>query len=112
MAFRGSAAVAAGLTTWTVLQGRRFVRLFPDTYVAAPDAGPPDLTLRSLAAYRYVEGKGVLSGYSAAEMLGASCGPLDAPAEVTVPHRGQRSPDGLIVRGRSCSRARSPRCGG
>ena len=97
MAFRGSAAVAAGLTTWTVLQGPRFLRLFPDTYVAAPDNGPPDLELRSLAAYRYVEGRGVLSGYSAAEALGASCGPRDAPAEVTVPHRGQRSPAGLIV---------------
>lgn len=89
--------MAAGLTTWTVLQGPRFLRLFPDTYVAAPDNGPPDLELRSLAAYRYVEGRGVLSGYSAAEALGASCGPRDAPAEVTVPHRGQRSPAGLIV---------------
>lgn len=96
-AFRGSAAVAAGLTTWTVLQGPRFMRLLPDTYVAVPDGRPPDLTLRSLAAYRYVDGTGVLSGYSAAEILGASCGPWDAPAEVTVPHRGQRSPDGLIV---------------
>lgn len=97
MAFRGSAAVAAGLTTWTALQGPRFRRLFPDTYIRAPDDGPPDLQLRSLAAYRYVEGKGVLSGHSAAEVLGASCGPWDAPAEVTVPHRGQRSPAGLIV---------------
>jgi hypothetical protein len=39
----------------------------------------------------------VLSGYSAAEILGASCGSWDAPAEVTVPHRGQRSRPGLIV---------------
>jgi len=97
VAFRGSAAVAAGLTTWDVLYGPRFLRLFPDTFVAAPDDGPPDLTLRSHAAYRYVEGHGVLSGYSAAEVLGASCGPRDAPAEVTVPHRGQRSPAGLPV---------------
>jgi very-short-patch-repair endonuclease len=97
MAFRGSAAVAAGLTSWTVLRGPGFLRLFPDTYIAVPDDGPPDLELRSHAAYRYVEGKGVLSGYSAAEVLGASCGPWDAPAEVTVPHRGQRTPDGLIV---------------
>jgi hypothetical protein len=97
VAFRGSAAVAAGLTTWTVLRGPRFLRLFPDTYITAPDDGPPDLKLRSLAAYRYVDGRGVLSGYSAAEVLGASCGPWDAPAEVTVPHRGQRSPAGLLV---------------
>jgi very-short-patch-repair endonuclease len=97
VAFRGSAAVAAGLTTWTVLQGPRFVRLFPDTYVCVSEDGPPDLALRSQAAYRYVEGTGVLSGYSAAEVLGASCGPRDAPAEVTVPPRGQRSASGLIV---------------
>ena len=97
MAFRGSAAVAAGLTTWTVLQGPRFLRLFPDTYVATPEDGPPDLALRSHAAYRYVAGQGVLSGYSAAEVLDASCGPLDAPAEVTLPHRGQRSHTGLLV---------------
>jgi very-short-patch-repair endonuclease len=97
VAFRGSAAVAAGLVTRTVLQGPRFLRLFPDTYIAAPEDEPPDLALRSHAVYRYVEGKGVLSGYSAAEVLGASCGPWDAPAEVTVPHRGQRRPDGLIM---------------
>jgi very-short-patch-repair endonuclease len=97
VAFRGTAAVAAGLVTPDMLRGPRFLRLFPDTYVAAPDDGPPDLTLRSHAAYRYVEGRGVLSGYSAAEILGASCGPWDAPAEVTVPHRGQRSYEGLLV---------------
>jgi very-short-patch-repair endonuclease len=96
VAFRGSAAVAAGLVTWTVLQGPRFLRLFPDTYVEA--GRPPDLTLRSHAAYRYLEGAGgVLSGYSAAEIQRASCGPFDAPAEVTVPHRGQRTPVGLLV---------------
>jgi very-short-patch-repair endonuclease len=39
----------------------------------------------------------VLSGYSAAEVLGASCGPRDAPPEVTVPHRGQRGRAGLVV---------------
>ncbi|TQM38161.1 hypothetical protein FB388_5388 [Pseudonocardia cypriaca] len=97
VAFRGTAAVAAGLVTPDVLRGPRFLRLFPDTYITAPDHGPPDLKLRSNAAYRYVEGKGVLSGYSAAEVLGASCGPWDAPAEVTVPHRGQRSRPGLLV---------------
>jgi very-short-patch-repair endonuclease len=97
VAFRGSAAIAAGLVTPGELRGKRFERLFPDTYITASADGPPDLNLRSHAAYRYVEGKGVLSGYSAAEVLGASCGPRDAPAEVTVPRRGQRRPAGLIV---------------
>lgn len=98
VAFRGSAAVAAGLVTRGRLRGPAFERLFPDTYLRAPDDGPPGLALRSLAAYRYVEQMGgVLSGYSAAELLGASCGPWDAPAEVTVPHLGQRPVRGLIV---------------
>ena len=96
VAFRGSAAVAAGLVTKDVLRGPRFLRLFPDTYVRA-GAGPPDLALRSLAAHRYVHGRGVLSGYSAAELLDASCGPRDAPAEVTVPDGPQRSHPGLVV---------------
>lgn len=95
VAFRGSAAVAAGLVTKDVLRGPRFVRVFPDTYVAAGrDLG---LALRSHAAYRYVEGRGVLSGFSAAEVLGASCGPRDAPAEVTVPGGSQRGHPGLRV---------------
>lgn len=97
VAFRGTAAVAAGLVTPEVLRGPRFQRLFPDTYITAPGDGPPGLALRSHAAYRYVEGAGVLSGYSAAEVRGASCGPWDSPAEVTVPHRGQRSRPGLLV---------------
>jgi very-short-patch-repair endonuclease len=97
VAFRGSDAVAAGLVTPGTLRGSSFLRLHPDVYVRAPKADAPDLTLRSHAAYRYVEGAGVLSGYSAAELLGASCGPRDAPAEVTVPHRGQRATAGLLV---------------
>lgn len=96
VAFRGSVAVAAGLVTKDVLRGPRFVRLFPDTYVRAGDE-PPDLVLRSLAAHRYVDGRGALSGYSAAEVLDASCGPRDAPAEVTVPDGPQRSHPGLVV---------------
>ncbi len=95
-AFCGSAAVAAGLVTWARLKGPAYARLFPDTYIPAPDE-PPPLLLRSLAAYRHVQGRGVLSGYSAAEVLDASCGPADAPAEVTVPGGGQRAHAGLLV---------------
>ncbi len=95
VAFRGSLAVAAGLVTKDVLRGPRFTRLFPDTYVAV--GRKQDLTLRSHAAYRYVEGRGVLSGFSAAEVLGASCGPEGAPAEVTVLRGKQREHPGLLV---------------
>jgi hypothetical protein len=78
--FRGSAAVSAGLLTWGQLRGPRFRRLFPDVY--APARLAPDLALRSAGAAVLVDGRGVLAGYSAAELLGASCGPADAPAEV------------------------------
>ncbi|MBN9097156.1 MAG: hypothetical protein J0I49_03455 [Pseudonocardia sp.] len=88
--------MAAGLVTWDRLQGAAHLRVFPDIYVPVGDA-PPKLALRSRAAYRLVEGRGVLSGYSAAEILGASCGPEKAPAEVTVPGGGQRAHPGLLV---------------
>jgi len=97
-AFRGSRAVAAGLTTWGRLRGPRFRRLFPDVYCPVGDE-PPDLRLRSLGAYRLVEGRGVLSGYSAAVLLDADCAPHpDVPAEVTVAGGGQRVHPGLAVR--------------
>jgi hypothetical protein len=97
LAFRGSRAVAAGLVTWGRLRGPGFLRLFPDVYVRACDE-PPDLKLRSLAAYRLVEGRGVVSGYSAALLLGADCAAApDVPAEVTVPGGGQRGHRGLVV---------------
>lgn len=96
VAFRGSAAVVAGLVTEKMLRGPRFVRVFPDTYVRR-GADEPDLRLRSLAAFRYVEGRGVLSGVSAAVLLGADCAPDEAPAEVTVPGGGQREHPGLHV---------------
>jgi very-short-patch-repair endonuclease len=96
VAFRGSAAIAAGLVTAKMLRGPRYLRLFPDTYVRRAGE-PPDLRLRSLAAYRYVQGRGVLSGYSAAVLLGAECAGPDAPAEVTVLDGGQRAHDGLRV---------------
>src|SRR6476659_7862964 len=83
--FRGSYAVAAGLVTRDRLRGPRYRRLLPDVYCRAA-ADPSDLLLRSLAAYRLVEGRGVLSGYSAAVVLGAGCAPRpETPAEVTVP---------------------------
>ncbi len=94
--FRGTAAVAAGLVTPAQLRGPRYRRLFPDVYIPEPDT-EPDLELRSRAAFLLVTGRGVLSGCSAAELLGASCGPEHAPAEVTVPGGGQRAHPGLVV---------------
>lgn len=83
------------MLTRAVLHGPRFRRLFPDVYVCADVE--VDLALRSLAAAALVGEHGVLGGYSAAELLEASCGPRDAPAEVIVPAR-RRAPPGLVVR--------------
>jgi hypothetical protein len=93
--FRGSRAVAAGLVTAKALRGPRFRRLFRDTFVAA--TVEVDLTVLSVAAVVATDGLGVLGGWSAAEVLGASCGPLDAPAEVVVPTR-RRAQSGMRVR--------------
>jgi hypothetical protein len=111
VAFRGSLAIAAGLVTAKMLRGPRFLRVFPDTYVRRASASP-DLRLRSLAAYRYVEGRGVLSGYSAAVLLGADCADPEAPAEVTVPGGGQRPHDGLQVHRGVLSEDEIRRCRG
>jgi very-short-patch-repair endonuclease len=93
--FRGSAAVAAGLVTPKTLRGPRYRRLFHDIYVAV--GVEVDLALRSRAAYLLVADRGALCGFSAAELLRASCGPEDAPAEVVIPAR-MRSRVGLLVR--------------
>lgn len=95
--FRGSLAVARGLVTPAQLRGPRFRRLFPDVYVRA--GVEVDLALRSQGAGLFVAGRGVLGGFSAAEVLGASCGPAGAPAEVVMlGGRRQRPLTGLTVR--------------
>jgi very-short-patch-repair endonuclease len=97
--FRGSAARAAGLITPGVLRGPRFRRLFPDVYVAAEVE--VTLTVRARAAYLLVAGRGAVGGYAAAELLGASCGPADAPVDLVVPRGAYRAHPGLTIhRGR------------
>ncbi len=91
--FRGATAVAAGLLTPGVLRGRRYRRLFPDVY--APALLEVDLALRARAAGVLVAGRGVVAGYAAAELWGASCGPADAPVDVLLPY--DRRCDGLRV---------------
>jgi hypothetical protein len=93
--FLGSEAVARGLLTRGHLRGRPFRRLFPDVYV--PADAPDDLATRSRAAFLLTRGRGVLGGYSAAELLAARCAPRDAPAEVIVPGGELRTRSGLVV---------------
>lgn len=94
--FRGTDAVAAALVTPKALRGPRFRRLFTGIHVRADVE--VTLEVRARAAHLLVDGAGALGGFSAAELLGASCGPLGSPAEVVVP-RGRASPrPGLLVR--------------
>jgi very-short-patch-repair endonuclease len=94
--FRGSDAIAAGLVTPKVLRGPRFRRLLTGIYIRAD----VEITLevRSRAAHLLVDGRGALGGFSAAELLGATCGSLDAPAEIVVPHGLMVPRPGLLVR--------------
>ncbi|MGI8797928.1 MAG: endonuclease domain-containing protein [Pseudonocardia sp.] len=94
-AFRGSDAVRAGVLTKAQLRGSRFRRVFPDVYV--PSALGLDLGLRSHAAYLLFGGRGVLAGYSAAELLQAACAPAETPAEVIVCGEHVRKHPGVIV---------------
>lgn len=93
--FRGSAAVSGGLLTEGVLRGHRYRRLFHDIYLLA--STPADLAARSHASALLAPGHGVLSGYSAAELLGARCAPAEANAELTIPGRDLREQPGLTV---------------
>ncbi|WP_433291791.1 DUF559 domain-containing protein [Pseudonocardia sp. CA-142604] len=94
--FRGSDAVAAGFVTAKALRGPRFRRLFTGIFVAADVE--VDLALRSRAALLLTHGCGALGGWSAAELLGASCGPEGAPAEIVVASGGCGGRPGLRVR--------------
>lgn len=94
--FRGTRAVRAGLVTPGRLRGPRFDRLAPDVY-ARVGADPPTLLVRSLGAHLFGAGRGVLCGYSAAELLGASCAPTDEPAHLMVPGGGVHPCPGVVV---------------
>jgi len=85
--------VAAGFITPAMLRGPRYQRIFPDVY--APAALEADLAVRARAAGVLVAGRGVVAGYAAAELLGASNGPADALVDVLMPHAYRC--DGLVV---------------
>ncbi|MGH3933955.1 MAG: endonuclease domain-containing protein [Pseudonocardiaceae bacterium] len=93
--FRGSWAVQRGLVTKRMLCGPRYHRLFHDIYL--PARAPIDLAGRSRGAFLLASGQCALSGYSAAELLGARCAPADTNAELTVPGGDFREQPGLTV---------------
>ncbi|GAY09352.1 hypothetical protein TOK_3311 [Pseudonocardia sp. N23] len=58
---------------------------------------PVDLRVRAIAAYLNADGKGLLAGWAAAELLGASCAPASAPVEIVLPGSDRRPRPGLRV---------------
>lgn len=57
-----------------------------------------DYAMWCMAGALTVEGRGVLGGWSAAELLGASCAPQFAPVELIVPGSSAPTRPGLVVR--------------
>lgn len=94
--FRGSDAIACGLVTRAQLRGPRYLKLFRGVFVRRTDR-PPDLATWSMAAFLLLGDEGALAGYSAAELLGASCAPFGVPPEIVAPRTGIRAHPGLIV---------------
>ncbi len=94
--FLGAQAVARGLLTRAALRTDRYVSPFRGVYLRARDR-PPGLADLSRAAFLLVGDRGALAGHSAAELLGASCAPPGAPAEIVSPGTGIRARPGLVV---------------
>lgn len=97
--FRGTTAVAAGHVSRHELAGPGWLRVHRDVYV--PAGTELTLAVRARAAVALVPGS-VVSGSTAARLLGLDLGPLDGePVELTVPSsRGGRSVPGVRVRRR------------
>ncbi len=91
----GSVAVAAGLVTAEQLRGPRFTRLLRGIFVRSDVE--VDFALRCRAAALVGGGRGVLVGWAAAELLGASCAPPGAPVELLL-RTSRRRRAGLVVR--------------
>lgn len=96
--FSGSLMIDKGVLTVAELRGHRFRRLYPDVYL--PAGLPATLAVRAHAAGIWAGGEGVVAGWAAAELIGASCGPRDAPVDLILPGpRGRtRAPVGIRPR--------------
>ncbi|MEI4273606.1 hypothetical protein TEK04_17930 [Klenkia sp. LSe6-5] len=97
--FRGTAAVAAGLLTRNHLAGPGWSRVHRDVYVAA--GTQLTVEVRARAAVALIPGA-VVSGSTAARLLGIDLGPVDdEPVEITVAAScGGRAPTGVRMRRR------------
>ncbi|WP_298175587.1 hypothetical protein [Saccharomonospora sp.] len=95
--FRGSAARAAGYVTNAELRGPKFRRLFQDVYV--PAHLPVTHELRCRGAALIVPKQAVLTGRSAATVLGVELAKPYDPVEFVVPEQYRFGPiEGIHVR--------------
>lgn len=91
--FLGSEALAAGTLTRGQLRWR-YTALFPDVYV--PRAVPVTDYETAEAAWLWTGRSGIITGRTAARLLGAYRIPTGPPVEVITSRR--RPPSGLTVR--------------
>ena len=88
--FRGSAAVRAGLVSWSRLRSGCWRRLLPDVYAAA--SLPETVTLRARAAALVLPSGAAVTGSSAAWLHGVDVRTGDEPLEVTLPRGAAHAP--------------------
>jgi len=96
--FRGRDAVRQGLLTNRQLERTTWRRLFPGIYVHGEVE--VDHLIRCQAAGLFLDGRGVVSGLSAALVWGVEVFPpgvMDPPVEVTVPEHTRLRTKGLVV---------------
>ncbi|RZQ64099.1 hypothetical protein [Amycolatopsis suaedae] len=109
--FRGSEARAAGIVTKAQLQGPRFRRLFQDVYVAADV--PVTHELRCRGAALVVPEDAVLTGRSAATVMGVELAKPYDPVEFVVPEASRFGPkQGMHVRRTEVKKTESRRWNG
>ncbi len=90
--FVGSEAVAAGQVTKYQL-AQDYQRLLPNLYTPK---GPVTLEDRTLAAWTWSKGRGVITGLAASALHGAKWVDTGTPVELNLPN--SRSPRGVITR--------------
>ena len=88
--FRGSAAVRAGLVSWSRLRSGCWRRLLPDVYAAA--SLPETVTLRARAAALLLPSGAAVTGSSAAWLHGVDVRTRDEPLDVSLPRGAAHAP--------------------
>lgn len=92
--FIGSEARAAGAVRKHELRSR-FRAVFPDVYLPLHEAASPTFRQKAEAAYLWSRREGVISGVTAARLLGAKWVDDESPIELV--WRNQRPPTGIRV---------------